>query len=106
MTNLSGGNQQKVSLAKWLAARTEVLIVDEPTVGIDVKTKRYFHELIWQLASDGIAIVLISSDMPEMVLLADRILVMNEMEIIEELKNTHNYEEVSEAIMGSIQATQ
>jgi ribose transport system ATP-binding protein len=106
VTNLSGGNQQKVSLAKWLAARTEVLIVDEPTVGIDVKTKRYFHELIWQLASDGIAIVLISSDMPEMILLADRILVMNEMEIIEELKNTHNYEEVSEAIMGSIQATQ
>lgn len=105
VANLSGGNQQKVSLAKWLAAQTEVLIVDEPTVGIDIKTKRYFHELIWQFASDGMAILLISSDMPEMILLADRILIMDEMEIIEELKNNHNYEEVSEAIMNSIQVT-
>ncbi len=61
---LSGGNQQKVSLAKWLAARTRILIIDEPTVGIDVRTKRAFYELIWQLADEGLAILLISSDLP------------------------------------------
>jgi len=63
---LSGGNQQKVSLAKWLAATCDVLIIDEPTVGIDVRTKAAFHELIADLANDGKAILLISSDLPEM----------------------------------------
>jgi len=105
VVKLSGGNQQKVSLAKWLAARVEVLIVDEPTVGIDVKTKEYFHELIWGLASEGMAVLLISSDMPEMIRLADRILVMNDMRIVGELENTRDYDEVSESIMNSIHAS-
>ncbi len=66
---LSGGNQQKVSLAKWLAADTEILIIDEPTVGIDIRTKRSFYELIWRLADRGLAILLISSDLAEMITL-------------------------------------
>ncbi|HEX9014405.1 MAG TPA: sugar ABC transporter ATP-binding protein [Chloroflexota bacterium] len=96
--NLSGGNQQKVSLAKWLAADCEVLIIDEPTVGIDIKTKLYFQELIWDLAARGKSILLISSDMPEMIRLADRILVMRNHTIVGEVSNTHQYDEVSTAI--------
>ena len=97
--NLSGGNQQKVSMAKWLAADAEVLIIDEPTIGIDIKTKYALHELIWDLARQGKAILLISSDMPEMIRLADRILVMKGHRILGEIENTHRYEEISAAIM-------
>jgi len=100
--NLSGGNQQKVSVAKWLAAEVDILIVDEPTVGIDIKTKTDLHELIWQLAKDGKAVLLISSDMPEMVALADRILVMGEFRILGEVSNDHDYAAMSRAIMGFI----
>ena len=74
--SLSGGNQQKVSLAKWLTAGVKILIIDEPTVGIDVRTKANIHDLIWGLASEGLAILLISSDMPEMIRLADKVAVM------------------------------
>ncbi len=97
--NLSGGNQQKVSLAKWLAADCEVLIIDEPTIGIDVKTKYALHELIWDLARQGHAILLISSDMPEMIRLADRILVMKSHRIVGEIDNSHKYDEISASIM-------
>ncbi|MEY9964860.1 ribose transport system ATP-binding protein [Streptacidiphilus sp. MAP12-16] len=100
--NLSGGNQQKVSLAKWLAARTEILIIDEPTVGIDVRTKAAFHQLIWQLAADGLAILLITSDLPEMVTLADRIAVMRDFRITGTLANDHDYETASRAVIGLI----
>jgi ribose transport system ATP-binding protein len=91
-----------VSLAKWLAAKTRILIVDEPTVGIDVKTKHELHNLIWELAGQGLAILLISSDMPEMVHLADRILVMKDQRIVGEVANSHRYDETSEAIMRLI----
>lgn len=100
--SLSGGNQQKVSLAKWLTASVKVLIIDEPTVGIDVRTKANLHELIWKLADEGMAIVLITSDMPEMVRLADRIVVMRAGRITGEIENTHEYAEVSQRIMGFI----
>ena len=100
--NLSGGNQQKVSVAKWLAADVNILIIDEPTVGIDVKTKAYLHELIWELASGGKAILLISSDMPEMIALADRIMVMNEFALVGEIDNTRDYESMSRQIMAAI----
>ena len=96
--NLSGGNQQKVSLAKWLAANVDILIVDEPTVGIDIKAKAYIHELINDLADKGMSILLISSDMPEMVALADRILVMHEFSIRSEYVNDRRYESASRAI--------
>lgn len=102
VNNLSGGNQQKVSLAKWLAAQAEILIIDEPTIGIDVKTKYALHELIWELASQGQAILLISSDMPEMIRLADRILVMKDHKIVREIQNTHHYDEISAEIMKSL----
>jgi ribose transport system ATP-binding protein len=99
---LSGGNQQKVSIAKWLAARAEILIIDEPTVGIDIKTKNALHELIWDLAANGRSILLISSDMPEVIRLSDRILVMRNHAIVGELPNTHQYDEMSESIMARL----
>jgi ribose transport system ATP-binding protein len=100
--NLSGGNQQKVSVAKWLAAQVEILIIDEPTVGIDIRTKGYLHRLIWNLAEQGVAVLLISSDMPEMVLLADRVVVMKDMQIVGDLPNNHQYEVMSSRIMHCI----
>jgi ribose transport system ATP-binding protein len=100
--NLSGGNQQKVSLAKWLAAETSILIIDEPTVGIDVKTKHELHELIWELSNQGLSILLISSDMPEMVQLADRIVVMVDRQVAGNLPNSRNYDEMSQKIMELI----
>ena len=100
--NLSGGNQQKVSLAKWLAAKVDLLIIDEPTVGIDIKTKAYIHELIGKLADDGLAILLISSELPEMVALADRILVMHEFRIVDGFDNDRSYEAMSRKVMGAI----
>jgi rhamnose transport system ATP-binding protein len=75
---LSGGNQQKVVLAKWLATGPRVLILDEPTQGIDIGTKAEVHRIVSHLAADGMAIILISSDLPEILAMADRIVVMRE----------------------------
>jgi ribose transport system ATP-binding protein len=75
---LSGGNQQKVVIGKWLATRPRVLLLDEPTRGIDVGAKQEIYELIFGLAGQGLAIVLVSSELPELLLLADRILVVSE----------------------------
>jgi len=79
--NLSGGNQQKVVLARWLAARCRVLLFDEPTRGIDVGAKVEIYELIGELVEQGVAILLISSEMPELLGLADRVTVMHEGEL-------------------------
>lgn len=76
--NLSGGNQQKVCLAKWLALNPKVIILDEPTRGIDVGAKMEIHNLIEGLAKDGIAVILISSELPEILGASDRIIVLNE----------------------------
>ena len=102
ISNLSGGNQQKISVAKWLAAGTDILIIDEPTVGIDIKTKAYLHKLIIDLAEKGTSIVLISSDMPEMISLADKILVMKDFKIHGLVNNDHNYDKTSAEIMKYI----
>ena len=75
---LSGGNQQKVVLAKWLASGPRVLILDEPTRGIDIGAKVEVHRIIAELAASGLAIVLISSDLPEVLAMSDRIVVMHE----------------------------
>jgi len=75
---LSGGNQQKVLLAKWLATNPAILILDEPTRGIDVGTKAAVHSLMNKLTAQGIAILMISSELPEILGMSDRILVMRE----------------------------
>lgn len=75
---LSGGNQQKVMLSKWLNTRPRLLILDEPTRGIDVGAKAEVHQMIDDLAAEGVAIILISSDLPEVLAMSDRVLVMRE----------------------------
>jgi ribose transport system ATP-binding protein len=75
---LSGGNQQKVVIGKWLATGPRVLLLDEPTRGIDVGAKQEIYELVRTLAREGLAIVMVSSELPELLLLADRILVVSE----------------------------
>ncbi|MFJ2794733.1 sugar ABC transporter ATP-binding protein [Streptomyces sp. NPDC087290] len=82
---LSGGNQQKVVLAKWLATGPSVLVVDEPTRGIDVGTKAEVHRLLSASAADGLAVLMISSDLPEVIGMADRVLVMREGRLVAEL---------------------
>src|SRR3954469_4977475 len=79
---LSGGNQQKVVLAKWLATGPRVLIIDEPTRGIDVGTKAEVHRLMSELAGQGLAVLMISSELPEVLGMADRVLVMHEGRIV------------------------
>lgn len=76
--NLSGGNQQKVLIARWLMTQPEILILDEPTRGIDVGAKAEIHRLISQLAQRGVAVIMISSELPEVLGMSDRILVMHE----------------------------
>ncbi len=90
---LSGGNQQKVVLARWLAARPRVLILDEPTRGIDVGAKAEIYRLVDQLANDGLAILLISSELPEILGLSDRIYVMQNGRITGELPGPGTTEE-------------
>jgi rhamnose transport system ATP-binding protein len=82
---LSGGNQQKVVLAKWLATSPRVLIIDEPTRGIDVATKAEVHRLMSELAGQGLAVLMISSELPEVLGMADRVLVMHEGRLTAEL---------------------
>ena len=83
--NLSGGNQQKVVVSKWLNTDPEILIMDEPTRGIDVGAKREIYEIINDLVSQGKAIILISSELPEVLGMSDRVLVMKDDEIVAEL---------------------
>jgi len=78
VATLSGGNQQKVVLGKWLARRPRVIVFDEPTQGVDVGAKAEIHRLVRQLADDGAAVVMISSDMEEIVAESDRVAVMHE----------------------------
>jgi ABC-type sugar transport system ATPase subunit len=82
VSTLSGGNQQKVVLAKWLWLKPSVLVLDEPTRGIDVGAKAEIHNLIFELAKTGVAILLISSELPEVLRLADRIYVMRDGKIV------------------------
>jgi rhamnose transport system ATP-binding protein len=74
--SLSGGNQQKVSLARWLATKPKLLILDEPTQGVDVGAKSEIHRIIRRLAKEGLAVIMISSDLPEVLGMSDRIGVM------------------------------
>jgi rhamnose transport system ATP-binding protein len=83
-STLSGGNQQKVVLAKWLSRRPALIIVDEPTRGIDIGTKAEVHRLLMDLAGEGVAVMVISSELPELLLLSDRILVIREGRLVHE----------------------
>jgi ABC-type sugar transport system ATPase subunit len=87
VVSLSGGNQQKVLLSKWLALKNDVVIFDEPTRGIDVGTKVEIYDLIRELARNGKAIIIVSSEMQEVISLTDRLLVINEGRIAAELKS-------------------
>jgi ABC-type sugar transport system ATPase subunit len=104
---LSGGNQQKVLLAKWLAVQPTVLIVDEPTRGVDIGTKAEIYGLFDELVREGIAILVISSDLPEVLALADRILIMRHGRLTGELSREHATEEkvMHLAALGTSEAT-
>ncbi|CAN5493049.1 sugar ABC transporter ATP-binding protein [soil metagenome] len=99
---LSGGNQQKLVLAKGLAANCDLLIVDEPTRGVDVGAKAEIHNLIRALAAEGKAILLISSDLPELLALSTRILVMRNGEIVDELPEGASEQEVMMPMAGLV----
>ena len=97
--NLSGGNQQKVVIAKWLAAKPRILVLDEPTRGIDVHAKSEVHRIVAELADSGVSIILISSELPEILALADRVLVMHEGSVKAILPRAGL---TQEAIMGAV----
>ena len=98
--SLSGGNQQKVSLARWLAAQPKVLILDEPTQGVDVGAKSEIHKIVRRLAKDGLAVLLISSDLPEIVGMSDRIGVMRGGTLTEVLPGGADPHVVMSAALG------
>jgi rhamnose transport system ATP-binding protein len=99
---LSGGNQQKIVLGKWLANQPKLLILDEPTRGIDVGAKAEIHRLMSELAAQGLAILMISSELPEVLGMSDRVLVMREGRLVAELSRSEaTPEAVGAAMMGS-----
>ena len=98
---LSGGNQQKVVLSKWLKTKPQILIFDEPTRGIDVGAKAGIHDLIRKLAREGVAVLMISSELPELIGMADRILVMHEGELAGELPAGASEPQIMELATGS-----
>jgi ABC-type sugar transport system ATPase subunit len=103
VSTLSGGNQQKVVLAKWLARQPKLLIVDEPTRGVDVGAKRAIHELLDELACAGVPILLISSELPELIALSSRILVLREGKVVGEIpRAAANEESVLRSMTGAI----
>ena len=100
---LSGGNQQKVVIAKWLAAKPRVLILDEPTRGVDVGAKADIHEIIGELAAAGTAILLISSELPEVLAVSDRIFVLHEGHVTAEIARADaNETSVMQAATGEV----
>jgi rhamnose transport system ATP-binding protein len=102
VSTLSGGNQQKVVLAKWLSTEPRVLLVDEPTRGIDVGTKAEVHRLLSQLAADGVAVLMVSSELPEVLGMADRMLVMHEGRLVADIpRATADEEAVMTAATGT-----
>lgn len=101
-SKLSGGNQQKVVIGKWLSTQPKILIIDEPTNGIDVGAKSEIHKLMRRLASDGIGVIMISSELPEVLAVSDRILVMRQGRIASELstKDATQEEIMNYALQG------
>jgi ABC-type sugar transport system ATPase subunit len=105
VAGLSGGNQQKIVLAKWLAAQSDVLILDEPTRGVDVGAKAEIHALIGDLAAQGTAILLISSELPELLALAERILVLREGRLVGEVDRARATQNLLLRMMAGVRAS-
>lgn len=102
VVNLSGGNQQKIVLSKWLFSEPEILILDEPTRGIDVGAKYEIYTIITKLAAEGKAVLIISSEMPELLGMCDRIYVLNNGQFVAEMKATEaSQEKIMKAIVSS-----
>jgi rhamnose transport system ATP-binding protein len=98
--SLSGGNQQKVSVSRWLATKPKLLILDEPTQGVDVGAKSEIHRIIRGLAKDGLAVLMISSDLPEVLGMSDRIAVMREGTLTAVLPGGSDAHDVMAAALG------
>jgi simple sugar transport system ATP-binding protein len=100
-TSLSGGNQQRVVVAKWISTNPKVFILDGPTVGIDVGSKRDIHLIMRGLAENGVGIIMISDEIPEVIQNCNRIIVMRKGRIVEELQaDCTTEEELNDIIMG------
>ncbi len=97
--DLSGGNQQKLLLARWLAIKPRVLMLDEPTRGVDIGAKSEIYRIISELAAQGVAILMVSSELPEIVGMSDRVLVMREGQLVGELDGSLGKEITQEKIM-------
>jgi L-arabinose transport system ATP-binding protein len=99
---LSGGNQQKVIVARWIATHPKVLILDEPTKGIDVGAKSEFYQMICGFAKKGLGVILISSELPEIIGLSDRIIIMKSLKIVGEVSHEEATEDriLSMSMMG------
>lgn len=104
MGSLSGGNQQKVSLARWLATNPRLLILDEPTQGVDVGAKSEIHKTIRRLTGAGLAVLLISSDLPEILAMSDRIVVMRGGSVAATLPGKSGAHEVMARALGRTEA--
>jgi ABC-type sugar transport system ATPase subunit len=105
VSSMSGGNQQKVAIAKWLARGGRVLIVDEPTRGVDIGAKAAIHKLLDELAKSGVAVVVISSDLPEVLAISSRLLVMREGRIVGELSPAEATQENAMRLMAGVEET-
>lgn len=107
VNKLSGGNQQKAVLAKWLATNPRLLIMDEPTRGVDVGAKAEIHRLMGELVERGLAILMVSSELPEVLGMSDRILVMREGKLVAEFdRDRADQEEIAAAMMGAEHVTE
>jgi rhamnose transport system ATP-binding protein len=100
--SLSGGNQQKVALARWLATKPRVLVLDEPTQGVDIGAKAEIHKIIRRLAREGLAVIMISSDLPEVLGMSDRIVVMRGGTIVAQLPGNADAHDVMAAALGQM----
>jgi ribose transport system ATP-binding protein len=101
--NLSGWNQQKVALAKCLSTSPKIFILDEPTKGIDVGAKKEIHTLIKELARSGMGIIIVSSELPEIIGMCHRVLVIREGKLVKEFKKSElNEEDLMHAAVGNV----
>ena len=105
MQELSGGNQQKVIVGKWLFTNAKVVIFDEPTKGIDVGAKAEIYRTMRRLADEGVAVIMVSSELPEVIGVSDRILVMHEGRLKGEFySNDVDEERIMQAAIGGVQS--